>query len=207
MVSSTAATISLARRSREAPESSASVLCAGIAVSWAMMFLRVGVEVAIVSPFLLPRLAPMLAGLALALALCALALARHAAGDRARDDALGTLRNPFRMRAAIQFAAIFAAVLLATKLVATWLPERGIYAVAALSGAVDVDAITLSVARMATRSELEASLACQAIVLAALTNSVMKWVYAMVLGTGELRRRLLLPGGIVLVGGAVALLS
>ena len=204
LVSSTAATISLARRSREL-SGSASVLCAGIAVSWAVMFVRVGVEVAIVSPALLPRLAPPVAGLAVALALCALALARRADADTMQDDALGALRNPFRMRAAIQFAAIFAVVLLATKLVSTWLPEQGIYAVAVLSGAVDVDAITLSVARMASRSELDASLAREAIVLAAVTNSVMKWVYAMVLGNAALRRMLLLPGGIVLVGGAVAL--
>ena len=206
LVSSTAATISLARRSREI-SGSESVLCAGIAVSWAVMFVRVGVEVAIVSPSLLPRLAPALAGLALALALCALGLARSADADAVQDDALGTLRNPFRLWAAIQFAVIFAVVLLATKLASTWLPEQGIYAVAVLSGAVDVDAITLSVARMATRSELDASLASGAIVLAAVTNSVMKWVYAMVLGTAELRRRLLLPGGIVVVGGALALLS
>ena len=206
LVSSTAATISLARRSREAPGSGA-VLCAGIAASWAVMFARVGVEVAIVSPSLLPRLAPALVGLALALALCALALARSADADGMQDDALDKLRNPFQMRVAIQFAVLFAIVLLATKLVSTWLPEQGIYAVAVLSGTVEVDAITLSVARMASRSELAASIACEAIVLAAVTNSVMKWVYAMVLGDAALRRRLLLPGGIVVVGGAIALLS
>jgi len=163
--------------------------------------------VAIVSPSLLPRLAPALVGLALALALCALALARSADADGMQDDALDKLRNPFQMRVAIQFAVLFAIVLLATKLVSTWLPEQGIYAVAVLSGTVEVDAITLSVARMASRSELAASIACEAIVLAAVTNSVMKWVYAMVLGDAALRRRLLLPGGIVVVGGAIALLS
>jgi uncharacterized membrane protein (DUF4010 family) len=206
LVSSTAATIGLARRSRELP-TAASVLCAGIALSWAVMFVRMGVEVAIVSPSLLLPLAPALAGLALALALCAFVLARRAAVDASSEDALGALRNPFRMRAAMQFAVIFAIVLLATKLAAAWLPEQGIYAVAALSGSVDVDAITLSVARMAAREELDASVASEAIVLAAVTNSVMKLLYAMVLGDAALRRRLLLPGGIVLAGGAVALLS
>jgi uncharacterized membrane protein (DUF4010 family) len=206
LVSSTAATISLARRSREAP-GSAAVLCAGIAASWAVMFVRVGVEVAIVSPSLLPRLAPALVGLAVALALCALALARSADADGPQDDALDKLRNPFQMRVAIQFAVLFAIVLLATKLVSTWLPQQGIYAVAVLSGTVEVDAITLSVARMASRSELGASIASEAIVLAAVTNSVMKWVYAMVLGDAALRRRLLLPGGLVVAGGAIALWS
>jgi uncharacterized membrane protein (DUF4010 family) len=60
---------------------------------------------------------------------------------------------------------------------------------------------------MAAREELDASVASEAIVLAAVTNSVMKLLYAMVLGDAALRRRLLLPGGIVLAGGAVALLS
>jgi uncharacterized membrane protein (DUF4010 family) len=168
---------------------------------------RLGVEVAVVAPSLLPPLAPILGALALALGLCAVGLARHAPADPSPDDALGALRNPFRMWAAVQFAAVFALVLLATKLVAVWFPTQGIFALAALSGSVDVDAITLSVARMAARGELEAGVAREAILLAAVTNSAMKLVYAAALGSPSLRRRLVLPGGIVLMGGAASFLA
>jgi uncharacterized membrane protein (DUF4010 family) len=121
------------------------------------------------------------------------------------DDALVTLRNPFRLRAAVQFAALFAVVLLATKFVSLWLPSRSIYALAVLSGTVDVDAITLSVASMAQRGEIEPPLATNAIVLATATNSAMKLGYALILGHAALRRRILLPGAVVLAAGAIAL--
>jgi uncharacterized membrane protein (DUF4010 family) len=206
LVSSTAVTISLARRSREVP-AMASVSCAGIALSWAVMFVRVAVEVAVVFPSLLARLGPPLGALALGLGLIAFGFARRAAveDEGASDDALVALRNPFRLRAAVQFAALFAVVLLAAKFASLWLPSSGLYALAVLSGAVDVDAITLSVAGMAQRSEITPRLATNAIVLATATNSAMKLVYAMVLGHAALRRRLILPGAFVLLAGAIAL--
>jgi uncharacterized membrane protein (DUF4010 family) len=206
IVSSTATTISLARRSREVP-AMASVLCAGIALSWAVMFVRVAVEVAVVFPTLLTRLAPPLTVVALALAVCAFAFARRGAKESpSEDDALGALRNPFQLRVAIQFAAIFAVVLLAAKFASLWLPPSGIYVLAVVSGTVDVDAITLSVAEMAERGEVTAEVATNAIVLASATNSAMKLVYGMVLAHGGLRRRLLVPGALAIAGGVIALL-
>src|SRR4029453_13106288 len=52
LVSSTAVPLSFARRSRENAALSDS-LAAGILVAWAVMFVRIGVEVAVVSPTLL----------------------------------------------------------------------------------------------------------------------------------------------------------
>jgi uncharacterized membrane protein (DUF4010 family) len=205
LVSSTAVTIDFARRSRDAP-ASAPILGAGIVLAWAVMFVRIAVEVAVVRPALLSSLAPWLAGLAVTLTLCALLFARRREGDDATmHDALATLRNPFRLRAAIQFAALFAVVLLAAKLAELWLPSRGLYAVAVLAGTVDVDAITLSVAGMAQRGEVTPDVATRAIVVAAATNSCMKLVYGLVFGHAALRRLLLLPGAIVLAAFALAL--
>ena len=55
--------------------------------------------------------------------------------------------NPFSLTAAIEFGLLFAAMLLIVKLTEQYGPSGGVYLVAALSGTVDVDAITVSLAR------------------------------------------------------------
>jgi uncharacterized membrane protein (DUF4010 family) len=206
LVSSTAVTMSLARRSRDAP-AMAAILSGGIVISWAVMFARVAVEVAFVSPALLTGLGPRLAAIVLILVCCTAVIAFLAPPDDSPDeDTLTKLQSPFQLGAAIQFAAFFGAILLATKLVATWLPSQGLYALAVVSGAADVDAITLSVAGMARRGEIAAEEATTAIVLAAATNSAMKLVYAVVLGHGALRRKLVIPAALVIAAGSFAVL-
>ena len=63
------------------------------------------------------------------------------------------VKNPFSLTAAAKFAALFAVVLLAVKIVQETMPPSGLYAVAALSGLADVDAITLSMAELAKTGE------------------------------------------------------
>jgi uncharacterized membrane protein (DUF4010 family) len=63
-------------------------------------------------------------------------------------------------------------VLLAVKIVQQHFPPSGLYAVAALAGLTDVDAITLSMSEFAKSGE--ARIAVIAIVIAALTNTVVK---------------------------------
>ena len=63
-------------------------------------------------------------------------------------------------------------VLLAVKIVQETMPPSGLYAVAALSGMADVDAITLSMAELAKTGE--AQVAVISIVIAALSNTLVK---------------------------------
>ena len=59
------------------------------------------------------------------------------------------VQNPFSLTEAAKFAALFAVVLLAVKIVQEHFPPSGLYAVAALAGLTDVDAITLSMSEFA----------------------------------------------------------
>lgn len=205
LVSSTAVTLSFARRSREeaGDVALADSLAAGILLAWAVMFVRVAVEVAAVHPALLSQLAVPLGALAAAAGIAA-AVAYRLAGRRARavsDDV--PLRNPFSLMAAIRFAALFAAVLLVVKLVEHYAPGRGLYGVAALAGLTDVDAITLSMAGSARDGSIPAATAVGAILVAALTNTLVKLGLVVGLGGPALAKRLgVATAGLVAAGAA-----
>jgi uncharacterized membrane protein (DUF4010 family) len=97
-----------------------------------------------------------------------------------------SIKNPFSLTAAAKFAAVFAAVLLAVKVAQQNLPANSVYAVSALAGLTDVDAITLSMAESARTGG--SAVAVNAIVIAALTNTVVKCGMVMALGAPALRR-------------------
>ncbi len=205
LVSSTAVTLSLARRSHALPHLPA-VITGAILLSWVVSFARVAVEVAIVHPALLWTLAGRLATMAAVALIAALALWLRARRDATppTDDVLTKLESPFRLAPAIQFAAFFAVVLLAAALIRTYLPPQGLYALAVISGVADVDAITLSLARMAGGGEVGPELAASGILTAVTTNVTMKLVYGLFLGHPSLRPRFAVAGGAVVVAGLVA---
>jgi len=82
--------------------------------------------------------------------------------------------NPAELTGALVFAAIFAVVLLAVAWAKIHLGQNGLLVVAAVSGATDMDAITLGTARLVHQSKLDAGLAAKAILVAALSNLVFK---------------------------------
>jgi uncharacterized membrane protein (DUF4010 family) len=116
-----------------------------------------------------------------------------------------TLRNPLELAAAIQFGVLLAIVMLLVKgLRAYWAGDLGIYLLATLTGISDVDAITVAIARL-TPGELTLTVAAQAIVLAAVTNTLVKILIARSFGTAGLVRRVLLALGVALTLGLLAL--
>ena len=88
---------------------------------------------------------------------------------------------------AVFFAAFFAAVLLVVKVVQNYTDGAGgLYGLSALAGLTDVDAITLSLAELSRNtSDLDHNTAARGIVLAAVSNTLVKG--GIVLGMG-LRR-------------------
>ncbi|HEU4428264.1 MAG TPA: MgtC/SapB family protein [Myxococcota bacterium] len=207
LASSTAVTMSLARRSRDtdAAKRHSDALAAGILLAWTVMFARIGILVGALDAALLRLLALPLAAMAIAtLGFIALRLRTGVTAPSAKEDL--SLTNPFSLTAAMRFAALFAAVQLLVKLAEEYAPASGVYFVAGLAGLTDVDAITLSMARDARSESLNASAAAIAILIAALTNTLAKLGLVWVLGASALRRPLaLVTGGIVLLGAGAAL--
>lgn len=209
LVSSTAVTLSFARRSREGEEGLklADVLAASMLVAWCVMFVRVSVEVAVVhAPLLRELILPMAAMALVALAAAVTLLLRGRRAARTAEGGSVPLKNPFSLVSAMSFGALFTVVLLVVKIVQEHAPASGVKVVAALAGLTDVDAITLSMARLARESG-DTETAVAAIVIAVLSNTCVKAGMAAVLGTRALAGRVLGATALVLVAGAVAVLA
>ncbi len=196
LVSSTAVTLSFARRSRDEPAAAAALAC-GILLAWAVMFGRVLVMVLAVNASLVyPLLLPFAAMGVLTLLAAWLLYRRGGASAGAQDV---PLKNPFSLTAAAQFAVVFAVVLLLVKVTQFYLPDGGVYIVAALAGLTDVDAITLSMAEYAKTNP--PTVAAVTVVIAALSNTVVKCGMVATLGGPALRLPMLLTTAGILVAG------
>ena len=204
LVSSTATTLGFAERSRE-QRASADALAFGILLAWIVMFVRVLAISGVVAPALLPRLALGIGALVLPCVGFALVLRRRARKGGRADVAPGA--NPFELGSAIRFGLAFGAITAAAKLAQLYLGDAGLYLAGALAGLVDVDAIVLSMANLARDDPGSASAAARTVMIAAISNTVVKGGMAMSLGSAELRRAITpAVAATVLGGGAVAFL-
>jgi uncharacterized membrane protein (DUF4010 family) len=187
LVSSTAVTLSFAKRGRDEPQAAAALAC-GILLAWAVMVGRIlGLVLAVNRDLLWPLLPPILAMGAVCVAGSWL-LYRRSDKAQGKDDV--PLRNPFSLTSAVKFGLLFAAVLLLVKVAQHYFPGGGVYILAALAGLTDVDAITLSMAEYARANPV--NVAAFAVVIAAVSNTVVKCAMVTSLGGPALRRPVLL---------------
>lgn len=205
MASSTAVALSFSGRVKQTPEL-APVAALGIALASTIMFPRQLAEVAIVAPGLLPQLAgPLVACTVTSGGLSALFYWRH--GRESTEAGELSVKNPFRIGEALKFAALFVAVLVLTDQAQQWLGSEGLYLSALLAGTTDVDAITLSIARL-SQGELDSQTAVEGLLLAAAANTVTKGVMVVAIGGWGVGSRvlgILVPA--LLVGGGVLVLQ
>jgi uncharacterized membrane protein (DUF4010 family) len=204
LVSSTAVTLSFSREARDNPQNAAALAC-GILLSWAVMFVRVIVLVGVVNRALLTQVLVPFAVMAAVVGSFA-AFPYFRGGSVNGNTAKGDLKveNPFSLTAAAKFAALFAVVLLAVKIVQEHFPPSGLYAVAALAGLTDVDAITLSMSEFAQGGE--AGVAVIAIVIAALSNTLVKCGMAFVLAGPTLGKPLFIAAAAAFFAGLASAL-
>lgn len=200
LVSSTAVTLSFAGRAKETP-AVAPVAAGAIAIAWTIMLARIAVLVAVVDVALLGVVAVPLGAMTGATLLGLLLTFRRTDGEDAKLE----LKNPFELGSAIKISLMFGVVLLVTKAAVEYLGPKGLYLASALSGTTDVDAVTVSTARLA-RGGLEAEVATIAIVLAVVANTIVKTGMASYVGGRALGKRVTITGGLVLLAGAGGLL-
>lgn len=170
LASSTALTLSFARLGRNNP-SAHSLLAAGVILAAGTMFPRVLLEVSVINHTLLPQLIPPLMAM-MAISYLAIPLLLIASGRESGVKHVA-INNPFELLPALKFGLLLVAVMLLAELFSEMFGDAGLYAVAAVSGITDVDAITLSISRMA-RGELSDEVAALAIFIAASVNTLVK---------------------------------
>jgi len=188
IVSSTAVTLKFARLAGK--EHLRPVLCAGILLAAAVMFPRILLEVAVANPKLLTPLSLPLGVMTLATLCAALWFWRRHRSDSATAEV--SVRNPVEFLAAFQFGLVLAMIFLLGQAAIAWVGDAGIYVLAVFSGLADVDAIALSVSRMA-RDGLSHQTAVNAIVLASIVNSLTKGMLALVVAGAETGLKILTP--------------
>ena len=208
LVSSTAVSLSFAKRSVDERDQkgAADALTAGVLLAWMVMFGRVLATIAIVHrPLLVPLAVPMgVMGVASALIAGVLFLRTRSAA-RAESGSV-PLKNPFSLTSAIKFALFFTAVLVVVKVMQRWAPGTGVYAVAAIAGLTDVDAITLSMAQL-TQNGGALATAAIAITIATVSNTLVKCGMIIALGARDMKMRILVATVLVLAAGAVSLIA
>jgi uncharacterized membrane protein (DUF4010 family) len=202
LVSSTAVTITNARRASDSTGSSR-VLAAGVALASGVMFLRVLVIAAAVNASLIVVLAPPL--LAAAVAAVAFAfIAVYWRGSDAPEVQEIDFRNPFSFWSVVGFALLLAVVLVAGRALGETFGTSGAIAGAAIAGLFDVDAITVSMARLAP-SPLDTRSAALAIIVAAATDTISKVAIGAAIGGRAFALELAAMAFVCFLAGGIAL--
>jgi uncharacterized membrane protein (DUF4010 family) len=201
LVSSTAVTLSFSQRSRVEPNLS-HVLALAILLAWTVMFFRVVVEVGVVNFPLAKSLAlGMLLMGAVSLGICLLLWRRGRSNEKAE---LESGSNPFELGDAIKFGGLFAVVIFVASAAQVYFGDTGLYIAGALAGLTDVDAIALSMANLARQDPASSDAAARTIVIAVISNTMVKCIMTIWLGAPSMRRTMIPITVTLALAGAAA---
>jgi uncharacterized membrane protein (DUF4010 family) len=204
LVSSTATTLVYARQVRAATQSAANAQVVILLANGAML-MRVLVIIAIAAPGALwAGACTLLPAALLAVPIGLWRLRQGAVETRGIDE----YRNPTNLLTAFIFAAFYASILLVSAWLSDQVGERGVYALAAISGLTDVDAITLSSLRLLATDALNLSAAMTTIGVAVGANLVLKSMIVFIVGGRAIGRDVaiaFLPSFAALAGGLAIL--
>jgi len=200
LVSSTAVTLSFSQRSRSEPAMSRAFVLA-IVLAWTIMFVRVVVMVGLINRPLAASVAVALGCMAAAGVVISYFLWRR---SKARQTGVVTAKaNPFELTEAIKFGLLFGVVTIAAKAAQVYLGAKGLYLAGAVAGLTDVDAISLSMANLAAADPQSTMVAAYTIVIAVISNTLVKTGMAAFMGAPGLRRIVIPVTLILFIAAAV----
>jgi uncharacterized membrane protein (DUF4010 family) len=203
MVSSTATTLTYARLGKS-NDSMLHLSAAVILIASEVVLVRLLLISAVISPAVLPRLLlPMGTGLAFGVIATLLVWKKL---RTSADLPKPTSTNPTEISVALSFALIYVVVLLAAAWLSDIAGDKGLYAVAAISGLTDVDAITLSSLRLFELEKLSANHAVISIAIAFLTNMLLKFGLVLFIGGKNLALHVLSGFAAMTTGVALGML-
>ncbi len=201
LISSTATTVSyskIAARNITAGKFAAFVIITASAIS----LIRVLIEIRIVSPSSFTSLAfPLIAELGVMIILTAILSFKQRKESFKMEDQ----KNPAELKSAVVFGLLYAVISFLSAAVNDKFGNEGLYVVSILSGLTDMDAITLSTAKMTEQKSIEASLGWKLILIAFLSNLAFKGGMAMVIGGRHLGKTVAFLFGIAILTGLAIL--
>lgn len=195
LISSTALTFNFARRSSSPEEKRyATMFAFSIAIASTGMYLRVLILTAITNPELSLKLLPsMLIGAVV------VGLGDFLIWNQIRKKSLTPedsprgkrSRSPFALKPALQFGLIFAGILFLSAAAQEYFGDAGSYVSSIIGGSAGLDAVALTMAKLATNGTIPVSVAAKSVALGAATNMLLKGSVAWVLGKDEVRNQIL----------------
>src|SRR5690606_32250229 len=201
LVSSTMVTWIFAKKSREAPALSSHCATAILAAS-SIMIVRVLVWVFIFNQDLAPGLY-LPVGLIFLAGIGATLFFYFRKNDNAVVDASLPQGKPLNMQSALTFGVIYTLVILLVSYTNEYFGQSGMYISSVIAGLTDIDAITISVSKLAGNS-LPINIAQNAIILATISNTVIKIGISLWAGSKELKKFIYIGYGAIFVAALVA---
>lgn len=197
LISSTATTISYSRMARKT-EAITKLAAFVILTASAVSLIRVMVEISIVAPssfnaFLFPLGAELLVMIILVFVLFF--------RNRKEKSEMPKQGNPAELKGAMIFALLYGGISFASAFVNDKFGHEALYFVSIVSGLTDLDAITLSTAKMTEQKNIESSLGWRLILVATLSNLVFKGGMAITMGNKQLGKVVGVLFGILIISG------
>ena len=202
LVSSTAVTLSAARRTREQPNTSNVIAAVSIIAATALLYPRILLETWLMNRQLAFQLALPITFITLVALGAALLIHRKNGKETAVEV---PTKNPLNFGVAIQFALAYMAVLWLMDLASEHYSARGLYVASLVFGATDMDAITLSIARDADITNTLQGMT--AVLLATLSNTVMKFLLVVFFGDKSLRKWVGLGFGAIFLAALLGMVA
>lgn len=201
LISSTATTVSYARRTRQSPEA-VNLATLAILLASTVAFLRISLIFSFIAPRFVVTLAPPLLAMFGLMVLLSVILYFRRAGE---NHEIPEQENPTELGSAIIFGLLYAGILFAVAAAKAHLGPEGLYVIALISGLTDVDAITLSTGRLVSQTLLDPDTGWRLVLTAALSNLAFKTAAVAMLGDRALLRHVGALFGLVTAAG-IALL-
>ncbi|WP_179008915.1 MgtC/SapB family protein [Winogradskyella forsetii] len=200
LISSTATTVSYARKTADAASISKLAVFV-ITTASAVSFIRVLFEVGIVIPNQLNIIAVPIGAVIVIMAITCVGLFYLINKDESAVEEMPEPKNPAQFKSALIFGLLYGIILLAVAFTKEKFGNNALYIVAIVSGLTDVDAITLSLSQLIKEGSLKATFGWKLILLAGLSNMLFKGVMAIVLGAKQLIKWIVISFGIIIVSG------
>jgi len=203
LASSTATTISFSSASREYPQM-AQHYARAVVLASTVMFPRVLFLILVIHPplayrVIIPFTLMLLTGL-----IFIFVSQKSKSPETEAIHPEYKITNPLKLSTAIKFGLLFAFVLIVVEYSQKIFGSSGVYLASFLTGLTDVDAITLSVTRLAESTQLSSDVAGMSVIIAALMNTVSKGAISYFSGTPELRGPIIRAFILMVLVGAIS---
>ncbi|MCI0454491.1 MAG: MgtC/SapB family protein [Candidatus Dadabacteria bacterium] len=197
IVSSTALVLNASRESKR-EGTLTNTLAFSSALASSTVFLKLIIEVYIVNKSLVKAVSPPLFLMFVLGMLSAFFLWRRGKGEEATST-IDDLKSPFTLRPALKFAVFFAFIIFLVTFANRYLGVGGVYITSAIGGLANLDAPTVSLASLAYK-QITGEVVTLGILIAACVNTILKVGIALLLGSKDFSKLVMLSLSFPIIG-------